>query len=717
MTTPISVPLGSPSQTKEEGGIPLNPAEVLPVGDEELTPEMLEALRKKALHGKLVNWIKGEYAKCKTAHTEIRNQWYMNMAFYKGEQYVANMGGTVMKTKAPSHRVRLTINRTKPMVRTEMARMTSQEPNAEVMPASTNDDALLAAEVGQAVWENCSLEYKLAEKKVEASFWLAVCGVGYVKTRWDSGKKKGDIAGCHDYSAPSPFHVLVPELLVKDIEDQPYVLNVFTKPIEWVRQHFGDQIPKDHQPTVISTSEIMESRYLNLKESGRGAEPDACLFIEAWIKPGTHPDLPNGGLITIVDDFIIQAVLTEMPYKHGEYPFTKMDGIPSGGYYGTSAVEDFIQLQQELNRNRSQRSEARNLTAKPQWTAPKGVIDVAKWRNQPGQVIEYTPGLGKPEIMPINPLPSYVIQEEEAILRDMEDVSGQHQVSRGQNPSGVTSGTAISFLQEADNSFMSTVFFSIERGIEKIARQTLQLAVQYWDVPRLIKTTGRDGSFSVKSFRGADIKDGTDIRIEHGSSLPQSRAARNALVMDIASRGGIQYSDALKMMKLPNMKAYFDRVEADQNQARRENQKMREFNLEELQFTLKEAETSKQELMMKLGIEPGMELQHPLGAQIEEMYKQPVIKVNDWDNHEAHMAEHEFFMKSQTFEVLKPEIKEQFERHWQAHKDKLAMDMFSQMMQMEQPEPGNDAPNPEGENQFAGAPESEEAGLDQQQPV
>lgn len=681
-----------------------------------MTDEEIKALQEKALHGKLVQWVRTEYDKCKAAHTPIRNQWYLNLSFYKGDQYTQIINGNVMKTRAPSRRVRMVINRVRPMIRTQLSQMTSQKPNAEVIPSSADIDAILAAEAGEAVYENVSAEYKLAERQLEAAFWQSTCGVGYIKTYWNPDNNDGE--GTHEYSAPSPFHVLVPDLMVEDIEDQPYVLNVFTKPASWVKQNFGDIIPKDYKPTVIGTSEIMETQYLNVKQMGRGAEPDSSLIIEAWIKPGIHPDLPKGGLITILDSFVVQASLDGIPYEHGMFPFAKFDGIPSGSFYRTSAIEDFIQLQMELNRNRSQRVEARNLTSKPQWISPKGVIDVNKWRNEPGQVLEYTPGLGKPEVMPISSLPSYVIQEEDRLLGDMEDVSGQHQVSKGSNPSGVTSGTAISFLQEADNSFMATIFLSIESAMEKIAKQTLMIAVQFWDTPRLVKVSGNEG-FSVKRLSGADIKDGTDIHMESGSSLPVSKAARTALFMDLMSKGALPADQALEMMNLPNMRAYYQRANVDKLQAQRENSIIREMNPEEVEMINQQVEQMKMETLAQLGLDEETARMSPQGGEIDAMFNEPIVKVNDYDNHEKHMVEHEFFMKSQSFESLDAVVREQFVKHWEAHRNKMQEGMLQELMGGGggMPQQGG---NPDGANQFSGMPpagEEEQQGLDQEAPV
>ena len=699
-TTPSS---SSAVMNEPDEGIPGYDTE--PESGKELTKDDLNGLRKKGLEKKLVDWVRSEYQKCKSAHTGIRNQWYMNLAFYKGDQYVQKIAGQVVRSYAARNRVRLVINRVRPMIRTEISRMTSQKPTAEVVPASTDQADMLSAEAGQAVFENVSYEYHLADKYIDAAFWQSVCGVGYIKTRWDNKGKNGP--GCHDYSVPTPFHVLVPDLTVTDIEEQPYVLNIYTKPVEWVKLHYKDLLPDDYKPTVVSTSEIMETQYLNMKESDRKAEPDSSLFIEAWIKPGVHPDFPDGGMMTVMDNVLLQMWDEGLPYEHGMYPFTKFDGVPSGGYYSTSAIEDFVQLQMELNRNRSQRSEARNMTANPQWMAAKGSVDVNKWTNAPGAVLLYNPGLGEPKPVPMTSLPNYVLQEEDALLRDMEDVSGQHQISRGQNPSGVTSGTAISFLQESDNSFMATVFLSIERGFQKIAKQTLMLAVQYWDTPRIVKVTG--DNFSVRKLTGADIKTGTDIRIETGSSLPVSRAARNAMFMDMMAKGQIPVQEGLRLLSIPGMKELFNRMDVDKNQAQREHLKLMELDPAQVEMARMQAEQMKAQALQ--GVDPMLD---PQAAQLAQMFDQPILPVNEWDNHEAHINEHGYFMKSQTFEALPQSLKDELERHWKAHKDMMVKQMFEQSMMggmdmgqaaaqdmSAQNGAGN---NTEGDNQFSGLP-------------
>jgi hypothetical protein len=292
----------------------------------------------------------------------------------------------------------------------------------------------------------------------------------------------------------------------------------------------------------------------------------------------------------------------------------------------------------------------------------------------------------------------------------MEDISGQHQVSKGSAPAGVTAGTAIQFLQEADNSYMATTHASVEDCVQKIAYQTVGLAIQYWDSERLVKYVGRDGAVSARYLSNAHLKSGTDIRIESGSSLPTSKAARIALFMDLMNRGFIPAQDGLELMKLPSMKAYWDFTKVDENQAKRENLAMSELP-EEMVLQARQMADMTAQSGIPVGIDP---LDNPLASQQMEIANDPIIPVNDWDDHEVHLKFHENFMKGQEFQMLPKAVQKEFELHRQRHKDKQFEQQFQDMMSAQGAlPPGSEPPTEPGGNQFSGI---EEPAVDEQQP-
>src|SRR6266498_588186 len=396
---------------------------------------------------KLSRLVNENYTKMKQARSSFERQWYLNMSFYFGKQNVVyknitGAGGRLFTPPAPPWRVRMIVNKIRPIVRRELAKLTSQK------------------------------------------------------------------------------------------------------------------------PSVNGANEILNDAFLNLI-GGSSADSDSVLVHEMHIKPGALPDFPEGGLVTVTGDQVIQY-LPIFPYEHGQFCIAKFDHIPSGKYYATSVIEDLIPIQREFNRTRSQIVEAKNRMAKPQLVAPLGAINVSKMTTEPGLVIEYKPGFNPPQPLPLQPLPNYVLNEVQQLTADFDDISGQHEVTRGNVPPGVTAATAISYLQEQDDSMLTAEVDSIESGMEKVAKQTLSLIGQYWDVPRTVKITGVDGSWDAMMFKGSDLNGNTDIRIEAGSALPTSKAAKQALITDWMKLGFIPPEEGMQVLEMGGLVKLYERVQIDQ---------------------------------------------------------------------------------------------------------------------------------------------------------
>ena len=414
-------------------------------------------------------------------------------------------------------------------------------------------------------------------------------------------------------------------------------------------------------------------------------------------------------MATIVDDRVVSFNNDGMFFEHGQYPFIKFDHIPTGGFYAASVIEDVIPIQRELNRTRSQIIEAKNRMAKPQLIAPRGSVDPSKITSEPGIVIQYRPGLAPPQPLPMQNLPPYVLQEVDRALADIEDVTSQHQVSKGGTPTGVTAATAISYLQERDDSVLATTYQSVEAGWEKIAKQSLSHVVQFWDTKRIIQVTGVDGSFDSIALKGSDIKSGLDIRMEAGSSLPVSKAARQALLMDMMTQGLIPPDKGLKMMEIGGVKKLYEELAIDERQAQRENLRMRNLEIQDIEAHLRQAEQSlpvadafTQQTQGPGGMPgPAMPGMPPVGnvptdVQTGEplLTPQSIVPVNTWDNHTVHIEVHNRFRKSQAFELLDDRIKAQFEAHVQMHAQ--ALNQSAMQAQALPPAPGGEGAMPPG---------------------
>lgn len=664
-------------------------------GKEQSKEEQLDFSNSRAAkkaHDQLVAWALQNYQGIRNARTVQERQWYLNLAFFFGKHHVqllragsTSAGSTRLYTPpAPHWRVRPVINRIRGTIRTELAQLTTNKPNAQIIPASAEDRDMYAALAGEQLWSNFYQDKKLKSIIRKTMWWTLICGNGFLKTYWDAtagpvapvegpdgkleAKPEGDVCFRHE----TPFHVMVPDFREEEIEGQPFLIHAQVKSPEFIKMNFPTAL--DGSPvdcTSAQAMDILDDSFMNMIGTQNMNRQQSALILEVWIKPGMLPMLPEGAFLTIVGNKIVQG-FQGWPFLHGKFPFAKFDHIPAGKFYSTSLVEDLIPLQKEYNRTRGQIVEAKNRMAKPQLVAARGSVDVSKITTEPGQTILYTPGFDAPRPLPLQDIPNYVTQELERIISDWADLAGQHEVTKGQVPPGVTAATAIAYLQERDESKMIPTFDSMEEGIEKTAQMALSLVSQNWTTDRIIKVTGPDGSFDAMAFKGSDLANNLDIRVEGGSSLPQSKAARQAFIMDMMKMGFIDPNKGLEVMEMGGINKIYDQIQVDQRQAQRENMRMSKVTPEDLEKYQQTNDQMLQENPMAFGTVLDQATGQAVPAQPPLL-----IPVNTWDNHKAHIEAHNNYRKSQSFEMASPETKALFESHVQEHIAALAQEQFT----------------------------------------
>jgi hypothetical protein len=637
---------------------------------------------------KVTSWALERFQEMKTARARIERQWKLNLAFYFGIQnvifkqsanFIPGISGTLYTPPAPKWRSRPTINRVRPIVRSELAKLTAQKPTASIIPASSEDIDMYAARAGEQIWESVWRRKKLKAVQRRTLFWTLTCGSGFLKTYWDASlpDTDSDQSGDFCYVPETPFHVFVPDLRQEDLEEQPYLIHAQIRSIDQMTLKF----PGVSLSRSKGREELIEDSYLNLIGANNPGDKQTVLCLEIWVKPGAVPLFPDGAMFTIIGDSIVQGG-EGWPYIHGKYPFAKFDHIPSGKFYCDSSLVDLIPVQREYNRTRGQIIEAKNRMAKPQLAAPAGSVDPRKITTEPGLVIEYTPGMNPPQPIPLAPLPSYVMQELDRLLMDMSDISGQHEVSRGQTPPGVTAATAISYLQEQDDSMLTSSYESLEEGIEKTAGMTLALVSQFWDTKRMIKVVGEDGSFEVLAFQGSNLRGNSDIRIEGGSSLPTSKAAKQAFIMDLMKMGFIPPEKGLEVMEMGGITRVYDEVQTDMREAQRENLKMMRVTEEQMmqhdQLQMQNLNTGEgTEEGIESGVSEGMEMPSP--EQNEMTPLQLIVPVNNWNNDRLHIEVHNKLRKGQAFDQAPEHVKALVDAHVKQHVNQLMQGQLSQV--------------------------------------
>lgn len=665
--------------------------------------------------------------------SRFEQQWHLNMAFYFGRQWVVlntksvnNTAGYVLMEPRPSDawRVRAVRNKIKRIIRNEFTKLTKEEPQAYVVPSTTEDTDRMAAVAAEALAEYYVDSSNFKNKRTQATFWALLCGTGFLKTYYDPVAKSEDgLPGKVTYDAVSAFHLFAPFLHLIDLEEQPYVCHARTVDADLVYSNYDKTV----QPTVDSSS-VIDQRFMRTLgiEQPKETELKQAYIKEWWVKPCR--EYPEGAMFIYCDKTLLsmnerpaqqEKELSEgpvgngdlvtptfehpglpqpepiYPYEHGKFPFQKIDHIPTGMFYAESTIKDLIPIQKDYNKIRSQVIEHRNTSTRPQYWFHMGAIETKHWSTKPGLLLPVRPGYQEPKPIDHPELPAQIQAEIEWNVREMDDVSGQFEISKGRTPPGVEAASAIAFLQEETDTIIYHTVRSIEEAVESAGRQTLDLTAQYWNPERITRIISKNNELESQLFKDVSVEVGMDYKVVSGSMEPRSRAAKQAIISDLIKNGAITPEKGLKYMYMSETNALYEEMQVDVNHARRENLAMArgqqllrptgEYEIDPATGQQAVDPNTMQPIPVYETMPQPVGMVDPVTGQPTETMQIPVT-TNPFDNDEVHIDEHSRYMKSQQYETLPPETKKIFLDHLEEHKQRVMSAMQEQMMQEQQPQ-------------------------------
>lgn len=684
------------------------------------------------------------YNTSRGARYQFEQQWYKNLDMAQGRQFSYwddNKKQMVASTPQDSE-PRIPINIIEPVMRTELAKTGSSHPSVSVSPASNDDEDIMAAQAAEKVW---AWFYDTSDFQSTvfnpANYWRAHTGMGFIKTFVDfscedpaameaakraSNAEQATLEGAAansmiPYAAPqpkvkpitgkitaepvSPFNLYVGDLLQPNLQKQPYIIHAYTMPLEQAKYQYKDYLPDNWAPARSSAAQLLDATHIGIR-GGNDQLKDQVLVTETYVRRGITPKMPNGGMVIMVADQVVTMTKDGLPYEHGMFPFAALTGIETGQFYRKSVVSSLTPLQDEMNRIFAQLIKYKNMVVRPQMFYDEGSVDPTRVRSKAGLWIPIRLGMKRPEAVQLPPLPQAVPDLINRLREIMDDISGQHQVSRAQAPGADTAASALSLLQETDDNFLAPTYDSIELCLRHVGKFVLSNAQQFWDEPRYVKVTGDDSSVDAQILSGADLKNGTDVRVDTGSGLPESKSAKIAVITDWMKNGFISPQLGMQALNMGMLGKIYNLLRIDEDQATRENLSMRNLDPAQLQQAQMQHDATQAQATDPAAIaqaggnpfagisDPGIGLQaDPAAAQA--MQPQPFVAfpINSYDNDAVHIEVHKREMKSQGYEAYTPEIKQVFEAHLAAHETRFSQSQMQQsMMGMPAQDPAASAP-------------------------
>jgi hypothetical protein len=326
-----------------------------------------------------------------------------------------------------------------------------------------------------------------------------------------------------------PFNVLAPYERMDDgeINDFPWLMIVRPRPLEWFSWRYGAK-GEEISPENIPTSYMETYRLFGLGIGSATGKLERAVERRLFVKP--TKEFPNGLEIVGANG----VVLEQKPYPYMFYPVQHFKDIEIPGvFHGSATMEHGVGLQKTWNRTISGMDEFNRTMGKGKWKIPRGCdLEVAP-DDTHGEMFYYTPKLGAaPEQLDLKGLPPSYSEVLDRTAVSLEDLFSQHEVTRGTNRSDIRSGVMTRLLLEQDargNTIANAVY---EENIETLFGRLLMRVSKGYEDARVLKITGKEGENEIFQFKGADLRGNTDVHVKRDSTLPESRATREADILD-----------------------------------------------------------------------------------------------------------------------------------------------------------------------------------------
>ncbi|MDD3414880.1 MAG: hypothetical protein PHY47_12880 [Lachnospiraceae bacterium] len=382
---------------------------------------------------------------------------------------------------------------------------------------------------------------KMGRKLPQAITIALQIGTAVIGMFWDGKDENG--LGNVKPTLINPFN-LYPDPMATCIEDAEYVIYATYKHVNELKKRYPDKA------NLLSGGTI---NYKELVSSGIDTSnvQNQILILECWLRDYTtmavEEDIdgekkkvlkqkyPKGRIITCCPELNVILEDKKSPYDDGEFPFKiiKCYDVPFE-FWGKSEIEQLLSPQTYINDLMNQIIDNAKITANMPWVIDKNAgIGKGQLTNRPGLIIRKNPGSEVKRLIP-PPMPNYVAETVNTLKRDIEVISGIHDVTRGEKPGSISAASAIMALQEAAQARIRLKVKSMEHSLSEIGQSWYSRMKQFWVTNRWVRFEDEEGNYSFSEITKEDFDAEIDFVIVGGSTMPQNKSAMLDLIIRLA---------------------------------------------------------------------------------------------------------------------------------------------------------------------------------------
>lgn len=450
-------------------------------------------------------------------------RWEEADRFIDGEQWTETE-----IAKMDPHQAKLTINRVFPVQETRVALMTENLVQVEVLPRDAADDSFAKNIDGFLIheWERQGWSSVFA-----ITLWQASAhSTAFIKTYWDihaeggRGAAKLEPVLNYDLFIDEKARIRDGKLVAKyvihrfeltrnqilaiynvDIIESPPEVPLRSRPVKGDPQTSGllgdeatDTIFMTGKPSTQSTSDdSREPNYVPPKDTYEVLEcwymDDERVETEEFDdveRNRTELKYPNGRILTVCNGRLLYDGANAL----GFFPFVPITERPTiKEVYPPSTINHLIQPQKEYNKRRSQISDHAELCCNPIMVIDHTVsAEQDSHINKPGTRLTtmnaQSPNGGVHFVEP----PALGKEVGEGVIlahQDIDEISGMHEVNRGEEPTQARSGVAIQHLQQSGKTRTSWHSDNNDVGLRQVYQNVISMYLDFVDDARKYRFT------------------------------------------------------------------------------------------------------------------------------------------------------------------------------------------------------------------------------------
>jgi len=598
---------------------------------------------------------------------------FRNILYYMGEQWIDYIRslGNFRRRQLPRFIPTPVSNEIREFVRSVRAMFLTQNLVPQIRPNTNEHEDIQAAELGKKllIWMDTLNDDEIEGEKEKVCDWCSLSGTGFIRTmpEMDGGEwfidkggtviKTGEVV-CRNII---PFNIVV-DNVGENLRDKRWVGIKSLVPREWVEDTFKIDLQQEESARAVDYQRrLMKlvSQVSNWKGHGlqtaalEEKDQNLVVFKELEVKPSIK--YPNGKYVVVcagkkildLDRMPIKASKGKWYYTITDFHYNRMPGA----FWSDAGVNDLISPQNRINEIDQALEMNRKGLGRPRVITP-GEIGM-KRVSEGGQgflVIEYDPlmsGGKEPKIEAGLALPNQILLEREVAKTTIQDSSGDPKnILRGKTPTSKASGIMIDILRETAEKGHAPDRDRYNRSLSLVYKKRLILVKDVYTEKRMIKIAGRDSQLSVIPFKGSDLRDNTDVRLELDSGLSTTVAGQRQILLDLGQYQVLDMRDPEVRQEYLNrlgLTGFAERLNIDIDRAETENSKVATGVVGDIFLVEEEV----------------METGEPEVAIFDPLFK--------YDNHQIHYEVHRRFILSQEFAQLPEEHQTVLIHHTDIH--------------------------------------------------